>query len=295
MGADGAYYPYTAVDAAHDHDIAFLQEGVTAPQVLGSQALEGFGQGLIDASGNSWSTWSMVGLGLGLAGAAIALASGGGGGGSRKGAPATPVETIDPTPPVKPVEPIDTAPTDLVIDWIGDIVFGDSTTITGAVTGANGGIVTISNNGKVIGTATVGDNGKWELALEGDKALESGQQKITATVTSETGVAADEPAAPVEFTVKPQQADNIQPAEPTNHRKPGGASRCNGSHHPHGPGVWHGEKYSRQYYWRRDPTGRTHSGDCSAGRPVAGRRQDQTFRCGLFTPRPASHGEDYRL
>ncbi|WP_350617536.1 hypothetical protein, partial [Pseudomonas sp. HY7a-MNA-CIBAN-0227] len=70
-------------------------------------------------------------------------------------------------------------------------VFGDSTTITGTVTGANGGTVTVSIGENVLGEATVGDNGEWELVLETGTGLESGTQNITATVSSKAGITAE--------------------------------------------------------------------------------------------------------
>ncbi|WP_350617107.1 Ig-like domain repeat protein, partial [Pseudomonas sp. HY7a-MNA-CIBAN-0227] len=85
----------------------------------------------------------------------------------------------------------------------GSKVFGEITSITGTVTGAIGGTVTVSNGGNVIGTATVDPDGKWELELKGDNALESGKQEITATVSSKAGLTADT-IDQVDFTVKPQ-------------------------------------------------------------------------------------------
>ncbi|WP_350616929.1 Ig-like domain-containing protein, partial [Pseudomonas sp. HY7a-MNA-CIBAN-0227] len=97
-----------------------------------------------------------------------------------------------------------TTPTDLVITPIdGSKVFGEITSITGTVTGAIGGKVTVSSNGNEIGTAIVGQDGQWKLVLDGENALESGTHNITATVTSKTGVDAAAEATNPDFTVRP--------------------------------------------------------------------------------------------
>lgn len=153
LAEDGSYYEYISSDADQDGAAAFLYEGAESAQVLGAQPLTGFGNGLVAGAGIGWFWPALLGLGaLGLLGGIYAAtrdsdskkdtAAGNGDKGSLGGAH------------------------DNVGDKQGLIGNGDSTddktpTFTGV--GKPGTTVEIVDNGKVIGTAPVGEDGKWEF------------------------------------------------------------------------------------------------------------------------------------
>ncbi|WP_164486745.1 Ig-like domain-containing protein [Pseudomonas chlororaphis] len=153
VAEDGAYYEYISSDAEDDHAAAFLADGVSSPQVLGSDELVGFGNGLVAGSGIGWFWPALLGLGaLGLLGAAYALTRDDDK--SRDDSVTTPN-----TPSIG-------GATDNVGAVQGPIEKGDSTddrtpTFTGV--GTPGNTIIIEDNGKPIGEVVVGDDGKWEF------------------------------------------------------------------------------------------------------------------------------------
>ena len=157
LAEDGSYYEFISSDADQDGSAAFLYDGAESAQVLGAQPLAGFGNGLVAGAGIGWFWPALLGLGaLGLLGGVYAAVRNKdndndrdtpvGGGNGDKGSLGG------------------------VIDDVGDkqglIGPGESTddktpTFTGV--GKPGTTVEIVDNGKVIGTAPVGEDGKWEF------------------------------------------------------------------------------------------------------------------------------------
>ncbi|AZD35976.1 T1SS secreted agglutinin RTX [Pseudomonas chlororaphis subsp. aurantiaca] len=162
MAEDGTYYPYVASDAEHDHEVTFLLEDVASPQVLGIEALSGFGQGLVALAGSGFLVPSLLGLGaLALAGAGIA-ASRDDGGSNNTG----PGPQVVPAPSTQPE--IGTV-TDNVGDKQGPLQPGDitdDTTPTFNGTGDPGSELKITDNGKEIGSVVVDEKGNWEFTPE---------------------------------------------------------------------------------------------------------------------------------
>ena len=151
IAEDGSYYPYISSDAEEDRSAAFLIEGVDAPQVLGAQELNGFGNGLVAGSGIGWFWPALLGLGaLGLLGGIYA---------------ATRDDDKDhDNGAIIPNTPSVGGATDNVGDVQGPINKGgstDDTTPTFDGTGTPGNVVIIKDNGKPIGEVTIGDDGKW--------------------------------------------------------------------------------------------------------------------------------------
>lgn len=154
LAEDGSYYEYISSDADQDGAAAFLYEGAESAQVLGAQPLAGFGNGLVAGSGIGWFWPALLGLGaLGLLGGIYAATRDSD---SKKDAAA--------------VGNTDKGSLGGAHDNVGDkqglIGNGESTddktpTFTGV--GKPGTTVEIVDNGKVIGTAPVGEDGKWEF------------------------------------------------------------------------------------------------------------------------------------
>ncbi|NWD45899.1 Ig-like domain-containing protein [Pseudomonas yamanorum] len=167
VGEDGTYYEYISSDGDQDRSAAFLHDGATSPQVLGSEELVGFGNGLVAGSGVGWFWPALLGLAaLGLAGGIYAA-----------------VRDDDnkhhDNVGVKPAQPGIGGATDNVGDIQGPIKNGDATddrtpTFTG--TGTPGNIIIIKDNGEVIGEVEVDDEGKWEFTPE--DPLDEGEHSI---------------------------------------------------------------------------------------------------------------------
>ncbi|MFJ7313544.1 Ig-like domain-containing protein [Pseudomonas sp. NPDC098747] len=155
IAEDGSYYPYISSDAEQDRSAAFLIEGVDAPQVLGSQELAGFGNGLVAGSGIGWFWPALLGLGaLGLLGGIYAA--------TRDDDKDNNHNVVAPAPNT----PFVGGATDNVGDEQGPITKGgstDDTTPTFTGTGTPGNTIIIRDNGKPIGEAIVGDDGKWSF------------------------------------------------------------------------------------------------------------------------------------
>ncbi|MHC8383994.1 Ig-like domain-containing protein [Pseudomonas sp. LB3P14] len=172
MAEDGTYYPYVASDAEHEHEVAFLMDDVSAPQVLGVEALNGFGHDLVALAGSGILWPSVLGLGaLGLIGLGVAATRDDGG----SSQPAPPPEIV--TTPEKQPE-IGTV-TDNVGDKQGLLLPGDitdDTTPTFSGTGTPGAELQVTDNGKEIGKVVVDENGNWEFTPE--MPLDEGQHVI---------------------------------------------------------------------------------------------------------------------
>ncbi|WLI37199.1 Ig-like domain-containing protein [Pseudomonas sp. FP818] len=156
VAEDGAYYEYISSDAEDDHAAAFLADGVSSPQVLGSEELVGFGEGLVAGNGIGWFWPALLGLGaLGLLGAAYKLTRDDDNNDNKDGGSA-----------IAPSAPTLSDVTDDVGDVQGPINKGDSTddrTPTFSGEGTPGNTIIIEDNGKPIGEVVVGDDGKWEF------------------------------------------------------------------------------------------------------------------------------------
>ncbi|WP_339519801.1 Ig-like domain-containing protein, partial [Pseudomonas proteolytica] len=201
VAEDGSYHEYISSDAEQDRSAAFLIEGVEAPQVLGAQPLKGFGDGLAAAAGIGWFWPALLGLAaLGVLGGVYAATRdddngnddgvGGGGGNTDKGS-------------IGGVE-------DNVGDKIGLIENGGTTddrtpTFTGE--GRPGTSVEIIDNGKAIGTAIIGEDGKWEYTPPAP-GLDDGKHDIVIVPIDESGNKG-EPSPEYEIIV-----DTVAPSSP---------------------------------------------------------------------------------
>jgi len=199
VAEDGSYHEYISSDAEQDHSAAFLIEGVEAPQVLGAQPLTGFGDGLAAAAGIGWFWPALLGLAaLGVLGGVYAATRDDdndddkviGSGNADKGS----IDHVD----------------DNVGDKIGLIENGGSTddrtpTFTGE--GRPGTGVEIVDNGKTIGTAIVGEDGKWEYTPP-EPGLEDGKHEIVIVPVDENGNKG-EPSPGYEIIV-----DTVAPSRP---------------------------------------------------------------------------------
>ncbi len=169
VAEDGAYYEYISSDAEDDHAAAFLADGVSSPQVLGSEELVGFGNGLVAGTGIGWLWPALLGLGaLGLLGAAYQLTRDD----DKKHNDVDPGANIPGTPSIG-------GASDNVGAVQGPIEKGDSTddrtpTFTGG--GTPGNTIIIEDNGTPIGEVIVGEDGKWEFTP--DKPLPEGEHSI---------------------------------------------------------------------------------------------------------------------
>ncbi|KAA6167896.1 Biofilm associated protein A, partial [Pseudomonas marginalis] len=169
VAEDGAYYEYISSDAEDDHAAAFLADGVSSPQVLGSEELAGFGNGLVAGSGIGWLWPALLGLGaLGLLGAAYKLTRDD----DKKHNDVDPGANIPGTPSIG-------GASDNVGAVQGPIEKGDSTddrtpTFTGG--GTPGNTIIIEDKGTPIGEVIVGEDGKWEFTP--DQPLPEGEHSI---------------------------------------------------------------------------------------------------------------------
>lgn len=169
IAEDGSYYPYISSDADQDRSAAFLYEGIESPQVLGAQSLAGFGNGLVAGSGIGWFWPALLGLGaLGLLGGIYAATRDSD---SKKDGVAA---------GSNPDKGAIGGAHDDVGDKRGDILPGESTddrtpTFTGI--GRPGTSVEIVDNGKTIGTAIVGEDGKWTFT-PAEPGLSDGSHNI---------------------------------------------------------------------------------------------------------------------
>lgn len=177
LTSDGDVAIYSSSDSVQAHDAAFLMEGVSAPQVLGT-----------DSMSAGWlSTPALVGLGL-LGGGVTALALSGGGGGKTHAPPA-------PTPPDAPtldavINNDHATPTPVE----NGSATGDNTPlITG--TGENGSTISVyaslaGGTPVLIGTTLVA-GGVWQISTTA--ALADGQYVFSAVASN--GASITTPAA----------------------------------------------------------------------------------------------------
>lgn len=175
IAEDGSYYEYISSDAEEDRSAALLMDGVSSPQVLGAQPLTGFGDGLTAGSGIGWFWPALLGLGaLGLLGGIYAATRDDGkkdnnGGNGDKGS----IGGAD----------------DNVGDKQGLIENGGSTddkTPTFSGIGRPGTSVEIIDNGNPIGTAIVGEDGKWEFT-PAEPGLPDGSHTIVVVPVDQGG------------------------------------------------------------------------------------------------------------
>ncbi len=203
VAEDGSYHEYISSDAEQDRSAAFLIEGVEAPQVLGAQPLAGFGNGLAAGAGIGWFWPALLGLAaLGVLGGVYAATRGGDSGNDDdKG-----IGDGDGNADKGSVGGAD----DNVGDKQGLIENGGSTddrtpTFTGD--GRPGTSVEIIDNGKTIGTAIVGEDGKWEYTPP-EPGLDDGKHDIVIVPIDENGDKG-EPSPGYEIIV-----DTVAPSRP---------------------------------------------------------------------------------
>ncbi|AZE56831.1 T1SS secreted agglutinin RTX [Pseudomonas synxantha] len=201
VAEDGSYHEYISSDAEQDRSAAFLIEGVEAPQVLGAQPLVGFGDGLAAAAGIGWFWPALLGLAaLGVLGGVYAATRDDGNGNDDGAAPGTG------NPDKGAVGGVD----DNVGNNQGLIENGGSTddrtpTFTGD--GRPGTSVEIIDNGKTIGTAIVGEDGKWEYTPP-VPGLDDGKHEIVIVPVDKDGNKG-EPSPGYEIIV-----DTVAPSQP---------------------------------------------------------------------------------
>ncbi|NCE89724.1 Ig-like domain-containing protein [Pseudomonas sp. L13] len=198
VAEDGSYHEYISSDAEQDRSAAFLIEGVEAPQVLGAQPLPGFGDGLAAAAGIGWFWPALLGLAaLGVLGGVYAANRDDGGNDDVPGSGNTDKGSIG-------------GVDDNVGDKQGLIENGGSTddrtpTFTGE--GKPGTSVEIIDNGKTIGTAIVGEDGKWEYTPP-VPGLDDGKHEIIIVPVDKDGNKG-EPSPGYEIIV-----DTVAPSQP---------------------------------------------------------------------------------
>jgi len=198
VAEDGSYHEYISSDAEQDRSAAFLIEGVEAPQVLGAQPLPGFGDGLAAAAGIGWFWPALLGLAaLGVLGGVYAANRDDGGNEDVPGSGNTDKGSIG-------------GVDDNVGDKQGLIENGGSTddrtpTFTGE--GKPGTSVEIIDNGKTIGTAIVGEDGKWEYTPP-VPGLDDGKHEIVIVPVDKDGNKG-EPSPGYEIIV-----DTVAPSQP---------------------------------------------------------------------------------
>jgi hypothetical protein len=190
VAEDGAYYEYISSDGDQDQAAAFLHDGTSSPQVLGSQELVGFGNGLVAGNGVGWLWPALLGLGaLGLLGAAYALTRDKDSNNNDGGAV------------VAPNTPGIGGATDNVGAEQGPINKGDSTddttpTFTG--TGTPGNTIIISDNGKPIGETIVDPDGTWTFTPT--SPLPEGEHSIIVVEKNPEGIVS-EPSDEFDFII----------------------------------------------------------------------------------------------
>ncbi|UQS17578.1 Ig-like domain-containing protein [Pseudomonas sp. HS6] len=167
VGEDGAYYEYISSDAEQDHSAPFLIDGMSSPQVLGSEQMVGFGNGLVTGVGIGWFWPALLGLaGVGLLGAGYAASRDDD---SHK----------DEVAAALPVTPNLGSSGDNVGDQTGPLVSGeatDDTTPTFNGVGTPGNTIIVYDGDEIIGEAIVGDDGAWTFTP--DPALGGGAHEI---------------------------------------------------------------------------------------------------------------------
>ena len=156
VAEDGAYHAYITSDAEQDHEAAFLMDGVSSPQVLGSEELGGFDGLTAATTGMGWFWPALLGLGA-LAVGGAAWASNRDGGDDDYHDPMMP-----PTPQLGEVED-NTGDVQAPIENGGST---DDTTPTFSGTGTPGNTIIFKDGDKVLGEAVVGSDGKWEFTPE---------------------------------------------------------------------------------------------------------------------------------
>jgi hypothetical protein len=183
MGSDGQYH--TFISEGTDHDaFMLLNDGGTAPLMSGSATTVGL-SGLSLAAGGLSTGWLIAGAvgGLLALGGIAAAAGGGGGGGDTPPAPA---------PAPAPVSLADLAITDATGSQTGTITDGGVTDDARPVfsgSGTPGNTVRVYDNGQLVGSAHVGDDGRWQWQPEA--SLAAGSHDFSFAEMNRDGVEGD--------------------------------------------------------------------------------------------------------
>ncbi|WP_312026941.1 Ig-like domain-containing protein, partial [Enterobacillus tribolii] len=196
MAEDGQLYSYIPISGEGYETGYLIADGELSPVALGGESL-GSGSGIFAAADDDndmlfgFLGWLAAAAAIGGIAAAIADDDDD----DHHSAPNAPSigEVMDNTGSIT-----------------GPIKSGDVTDETKPVmsgTGNPGNTVTIYDNGKAIGSTTVGDDGKWTFTPE--TPLGEGKHAITVTETDSRG-STSEPSAPIDFDV-----DTTAPAAPT--------------------------------------------------------------------------------
>ncbi|WP_277967209.1 Ig-like domain-containing protein [Pantoea trifolii] len=185
MGSDGQYH--TFISEGTDHDaFMLLNDGGTAPLMSGSATTVGL-SGLSLAAGGLSTGWLIAGaVGGLLALGGIAAAAGGGGGGGGDDTPPAPA------PAPAPVSLADLAITDATGSQTGTITDGGVTDDARPVfsgSGTPGNTVRVYDNGQLVGSAHVGDDGRWQWQPEA--SLAAGSHDFSFAEMNRDGVEGD--------------------------------------------------------------------------------------------------------
>ncbi|MDH0747150.1 Ig-like domain-containing protein [Pseudomonas sp. GD03842] len=135
------------------------------------------------------SAWAIAGLGLlGAGGAAAAAGGGGGGGGGNGGSPGSPPDTTAPDAPTG----LGFSANGLLLSGIGEV--GAQVTVRDA-------------NGNVIGTGTVGNDGRFDVPLN---APQTNGQTVNVTLTDAAGNTSAPSTTTANDTTAPNAPANLQ-------------------------------------------------------------------------------------
>ncbi|WP_337264872.1 MULTISPECIES: Ig-like domain-containing protein, partial [unclassified Serratia (in: enterobacteria)] len=201
MAESGAYYPYISSDGDDDNAVAaMLLDGESSPLVLGGEQLSGESYSMLGALG-------VLALGLGAIGAMIAQGRPNKHGGGKNDA-SQPSDEQQPAPDVTP--PILSQVIDNKGSLQGAITAGSETddntpTFLGS-NGTPGNTIILYDNGKKIGEAEVGNDGRWSFT-PGDP-LDDGAHSIAMVEQNADGNVSS-PSDAFELVV-----DTVPPAAP---------------------------------------------------------------------------------
>lgn len=233
MGNDGQYHTFLA-EIGNAEAFEMMADGSTMPLLMGSQTtagLTGLSASAGAVAGGLSTGWLVAGAigGLLAIGGIAAAAGGGGGGGGDDSTPA-------PAPAPQPVNFSDLSINDSAGSQTGPIGNGSVTDDARPVfagSGTPGNTIRIYDNGELIGSAVIGDDGRWQWQPESN--LPGGNHDMSFSEMNRDGVESERsdsigfeldltaPARVTELVI----ADNVGastgpllPGETTNDRAP---------------------------------------------------------------------------